>query len=110
MGEVYRATDTNLNRQVAIKVLPGRWRPTPSRWPASTAKPRRWRRSTIRTSRVSTGWSGLTAFRLRGLRRYGATAFACWLLTAYPYLEPDDITAALPFAARQNDHPVPRSA
>jgi len=44
------------------------------------------------------------------LRRYGATAFACWLLAAYPYLELDDITAALPFAARQNDHPVPRSA
>jgi len=26
MGEVYRATDTKLNRDVAIKVIPGRFR------------------------------------------------------------------------------------
>jgi uncharacterized protein (DUF433 family) len=32
------------------------------------------------------------------------------ILADYPYLEPDDITAALTFAARQNDHPVLRSA
>ena len=32
------------------------------------------------------------------------------ILADYPYLEPDDITAALEFAARQNDHPVLRSA
>jgi len=31
-------------------------------------------------------------------------------LADYPYLEPDDITAVLAFAARQNDHPVLRSA
>ena len=32
------------------------------------------------------------------------------ILADYPYLETDDITAALEFAARQNDHPVLRSA
>ena len=32
------------------------------------------------------------------------------ILSHYPYLEPDDITAVLEFAARQNDHPVLRSA
>ena len=31
-------------------------------------------------------------------------------LADYPYLERDDITAVLTFAARQNDHPVLRSA
>ena len=28
------------------------------------------------------------------------------ILTDYPYLEDDDITAALEYAARQTDHPV----
>ena len=32
------------------------------------------------------------------------------ILADYSYLEPDDITAVLEFAARQNDHPVLRSA
>ncbi len=32
------------------------------------------------------------------------------ILTDYPYLKPDDITAVLEFAARQNDHPVLRGA
>ena len=32
------------------------------------------------------------------------------ILADYPYLETDDITAVLEFAARQNDHPVLRSA
>ena len=32
------------------------------------------------------------------------------ILEDYPYLEPDDITAVLTFAALQNDHPVLRSA
>lgn len=32
------------------------------------------------------------------------------VLQDYPYLEPEDITAALEFAARQADHPILRSA
>ena len=32
------------------------------------------------------------------------------ILRDLPYLEPDDIVAVLEFAARQNDHPVLRSA
>ena len=32
------------------------------------------------------------------------------ILTDYPYLEDEDITAALEFAARQADHPILRSA
>jgi uncharacterized protein (DUF433 family) len=32
------------------------------------------------------------------------------ILADYPYLEADDITAVLEFAARQNDHPVLRGA
>ena len=32
------------------------------------------------------------------------------ILKDLPYLEPDDIVAVLEFAARQNDHPVLRSA
>jgi uncharacterized protein (DUF433 family) len=32
------------------------------------------------------------------------------ILEDYPYLEADDISAVLEFAARQNDHPVLRSA
>jgi uncharacterized protein (DUF433 family) len=32
------------------------------------------------------------------------------ILADYPYLERDDIAAVLEFAARQNDHPILRSA
>lgn len=32
------------------------------------------------------------------------------ILEDYPYLEPEDITAALEFAAGQSDHPILRSA
>lgn len=32
------------------------------------------------------------------------------ILADYPYLEAEDIAAALEFAAKQNDHPVLRSA
>jgi uncharacterized protein (DUF433 family) len=32
------------------------------------------------------------------------------ILADYPYLEPEDITAALEYAAQQSDHPILRSA
>ena len=32
------------------------------------------------------------------------------ILEDYPYLEAEDVSAVLEFAARQNDHPVLRSA
>jgi len=44
MGEVYAATDVNLARQVAIKVLPDAWRLMPIASRVSTAKPGRWPR------------------------------------------------------------------
>ncbi|MCC6136560.1 MAG: DUF433 domain-containing protein [Candidatus Contendobacter sp.] len=32
------------------------------------------------------------------------------VLADFPYLEPDDLTAALEFAARQSDHPILQAA
>ena len=50
MGEVYRATDTRLHRDVAIKVLPVAFAGIPSGWRASVVKRTCSPRSTIRTS------------------------------------------------------------
>ena len=54
-GEVYRATDTRLKRQVALKIPPRRSRQTLTGWPAFSAKPKSSPRSITHTSRPSTG-------------------------------------------------------
>ena len=54
MGEVYRARDTRLKRDVAIKVLPVEWARDPERLARAQREAEVWRRSIIRTSRRST--------------------------------------------------------
>ena len=56
MGQVYRATDTTLDRDVALKVLPDAFTADPDRLLGSSVKPKCWPRSTIPTSGRSTGW------------------------------------------------------
>lgn len=46
--------------------------------------------------------------RVKDLLASGATREE--ILEDYPFLEPEDITAVLEFAAAQTDHPVLRSA
>ena len=42
MGEVYRAKDTKLEREVAVKILSRRWRSGRIAWCGSTVRPRSW--------------------------------------------------------------------
>lgn len=69
MGEVYRARDTRLNRDVAIKVLPDLFAQDPERLArGSSVKHRSSRRSIIPTSRTCTALKNRSLRPLETLR------------------------------------------
>jgi hypothetical protein len=77
----------------------------------TAVRPKRRRETAINTWRILLPLLGGTMMsRLDRTRGVSAGATREEILTDYPYLEPEDIAAVLEFAARQNDHPVLRSA